>query len=418
MLSRVACHTVACSKGGDEPLKVHLRRITETGVANFPDELLTPVIEASHDSDCRREIMNHLRECLSERSGKRCLRIFAGLVLIEKLVEQGSPALIIETAQGYHFDLIQKISLLENYDSAAQGCSNPFAQKAVREKAAKLHTQVFKQLRLASDDAPAAGSGVFKDTTSTGSFSNLSTCTGGTETSAASRRSTPSVDPRTFLESELQQITESGSVDIPTELLAPVLKVCHDPESFAVILQHLHKCFADTSPGQWRKVHAGLYLLEQIRQHGRPNVFQDADATGCSLTSTMWALQEFEHRKDWKAQGAIRKKATKLFEQAIEMQRLGAQGKAQPCKQDSFEDAFMSLRDWAEEGPDRTSWSTHPSSRPSSAALSDDSEEGLGGGLKLAGSLPPSQTFHAKAKGSSLAGLAPPGAARTTKLAL
>ena len=57
-----------------------------------------------------------------------------------------------------------------------QGCSNPFAQKAVREKAAKLHTQFMQQLRIASgEDAPAStGTNVFKETGSTGQRADCS----------------------------------------------------------------------------------------------------------------------------------------------------------------------------------------------------------------------------------------------------
>mmetsp|Transcript_47910 Transcript_47910/g.111768 ORF Transcript_47910/g.111768 Transcript_47910/m.111768 type:complete len:405 (+) Transcript_47910:87-1301(+) len=404
MLSRVACHSVACSKGGDEPLKVHLRRVTDTGVANFPDEFLTPIIEASYDSDCRREIMNHLRECLSERSGKRCLRIYAGLVLIDKLMERGSPALVIETAHGYHFDLIQKISLLMNYDSAAQGCSNPFAQKAVREKAAKLHTQVISKLRLASaEELPQLNPTKLKETVSTGSSSTLSTCTGTSEMSTSRRSTFSDAFPKSQLEAELMRITDSGNVELPPDLTSSVVKASHDADARHVILLHLRdKCFIDTTERHWRPVYAGLCLIEQMCLHGPHNFIQDADAAGFNLTSQLWSLQEFEHRRDWKAQGAVRKKATLLFEKAI----AGRSPDLTAQAQEHFEDAFASLRDWAE-APERSGSSTHPSSRPSSACHSDGFIE-CRGSHNLATGTHLCQTSQAKAL----------NAGESTKLAL
>lgn len=167
LLSRVACHK------GDGPLSVHLRRITECGVGVIDmtpkrlQELLLPVIEASHESDCRREIMRHLCGCLSEPTGKKWHRIYGGMVLTEKLMQQGSPVLVIETAHGHHFDLVQKVSFLEHFDSAARGCTDKRAQNMVRKKASELRTALVPRLKKASlEELPQDAGLCVKDTVS------------------------------------------------------------------------------------------------------------------------------------------------------------------------------------------------------------------------------------------------------------
>lgn len=154
LLFRVACHG-----GSDEPLNIHLRRLTDSaytrktlGGQDIDGESLAPVIQESHDGDCRREIMRHLRECLSEPNGKRWQRIYGGLALTEKLMEHGSTDLAIEVAHGHHFDLVQKVSFLEHFDAAARGCTDRRAQNMVRAKAAILLQSLVPQLQKASSE--------------------------------------------------------------------------------------------------------------------------------------------------------------------------------------------------------------------------------------------------------------------------
>lgn len=195
LLFRVACHG-----GGDEPLNVHLKRITDSaytrktlgGVA-IEGELVAPVIAESHDEECRREIMHYLRECLSEASGKRWQRIYGGLALTENLMQHGSPALLTEVAVGHHFDLVQKVSLLENFDASARGCTDRRAQNVVREKACQLNTMLVALLEKERAEEPAKLD--IKDATSTCSSGSLSTAT--PSTAASSTRSSPTTSGST-----------------------------------------------------------------------------------------------------------------------------------------------------------------------------------------------------------------------------
>lgn len=192
LLFRVACHG-----GTDEPLNIHLKRITDSaytrktlGGSDIDGEFIAPVIQESHDGDCRREIMRHLRQCLSEPSGKRWQRIYGGLALTEKLIEFGSHDLAIEVAHGHHFDLVQKVSFLEYFDGQARGCSDRRAQNVVRTKAKELLAKLVPLLESASEEELPTNAGLnCKDTASicskdTGQHS-LSTATGSTAASSS-----------------------------------------------------------------------------------------------------------------------------------------------------------------------------------------------------------------------------------------
>lgn len=191
LLFRVSCHG-----GGDEPLGVHLRRITDSaytrksiGGADMSGELVAPVIAESHDEDCRREIMRHLHECLSATGSKHWQRIYGGLVLTEALLLLGSPALLAEVSQGFHFDLVQKVSLLENFDAKARACTDRKAEKVLRKKASELHAMLVSQLKTAEDSHQIASLDG-KDTASVCSSGGMSTAT--PSTAASSSRSSPS----------------------------------------------------------------------------------------------------------------------------------------------------------------------------------------------------------------------------------
>lgn len=193
LLFRVACHG-----GGDEPLGVHLKRITDSaytrktlGGADIEGELIAPVVAESHDEDCRREIMRHVHECLSAKGSRHWQKIYGGLALTDILVVHGSPALLAEVAQGFHFDLVQKVSLLESFDAKSSASSDRRAQSAVQKKAAELRSMLVSQLELASKDRLLMGTCIDgKDTASTCSSGLLSTAT--PSTSASSSRGSPS----------------------------------------------------------------------------------------------------------------------------------------------------------------------------------------------------------------------------------
>jgi len=127
---------------------------------------LTPVIEASNNEEDRPEIMKHLRECLAEPAGKHWRRIYGGLVLVEALIKNGSPMLLTETAEGRHFDLVQRLSFLEHFENTDKRVMNN-----VRKKAEGLRKEVVPLIQSA---------GLPKDIEDT--KDTVSTCSGATTT--------------------------------------------------------------------------------------------------------------------------------------------------------------------------------------------------------------------------------------------
>lgn len=186
---------------GSKTLQADLKRITHSGVLDIPKELLTPVIEASVNEEDRPEIMKHLRECLAEPLGKHWRRIYGGLVLVEALIKSGSPALISETAEGRHFDLVQRLSFLEHFDNTDKRVMNN-----VRKKAEALRREVVPLLQGAViKDAEDA----CKDTASTCSPGSVSTAV--THSTTATNSSATSGGYAGF-----------GSDDMPSEASKPV----------------------------------------------------------------------------------------------------------------------------------------------------------------------------------------------------
>mmetsp|Transcript_116043 Transcript_116043/g.248119 ORF Transcript_116043/g.248119 Transcript_116043/m.248119 type:complete len:286 (+) Transcript_116043:118-975(+) len=141
--------------GGASALETDLKKITESGVIEVPKELLDTVVEATRSADDRTEIMKHLRQCLAEPSGNRWRRVYAAMVLAEALIKGAAPALLTETAEGHHFDLVQRLSLLEMFEHS----TDKRVQGMVRSKASALRKELVPRLQSGGDGAAAGGSG-------------------------------------------------------------------------------------------------------------------------------------------------------------------------------------------------------------------------------------------------------------------
>jgi len=130
---------------GKKSVLPDLKRITASvgrgSDVEIPADLLASVTQASQNEDDRRDIMQHLRECLAETSGKNWQRVYSAMMLLEALLKSGSSALMKETAEGRHFDLVQRLSFLEVF-SIADKC----VQGMVRTKAMTLRKEVITAL--------------------------------------------------------------------------------------------------------------------------------------------------------------------------------------------------------------------------------------------------------------------------------
>jgi hypothetical protein len=134
-------------RGSSSSIEADLKRITDTEAIDVPKDALMNIVQASHSVDDRREIMQHLRECLSEPSEKRWRRIYGGLVLVEQLLQRGSRALMVETSEGLHFDLVQRLSFLEHFSFK----TDIRVQGMVRQKAQVLRGEVISRIQNPSD---------------------------------------------------------------------------------------------------------------------------------------------------------------------------------------------------------------------------------------------------------------------------
>jgi hypothetical protein len=151
---------------GTKPLPAELKRITHSSflssAADVPADALASVAQASQNESDRREIMKHLSECMAESSGKHWRRVYGGLVLLEDLLKSGSPELVNETAEGHHFDLVQRLSFL-----AAYNISDKTAQGMVRTKAGVLRKDLLPLLEAAALRDKELASSVAMETAST-----------------------------------------------------------------------------------------------------------------------------------------------------------------------------------------------------------------------------------------------------------
>jgi len=135
------------SGGGSGTLAADLRRVTESGVMEVPDDLLTPVVDASCTKEGRDEIMQHLQECLAEPSTRRWRRVYAALILVECLVQRGCGELMSEAGKGVHFDMAQRLALLEYYVIS----TDRRVQNMIRSKAGTVRTLFVKRLEAGAD---------------------------------------------------------------------------------------------------------------------------------------------------------------------------------------------------------------------------------------------------------------------------
>eukprot|EP00927_Polykrikos_kofoidii_P011794 TRINITY_DN1503_c0_g1_i1.p1 TRINITY_DN1503_c0_g1~~TRINITY_DN1503_c0_g1_i1.p1 ORF type:complete len:286 (+),score=45.03 TRINITY_DN1503_c0_g1_i1:47-859(+) len=191
-------------------LLADLKRATDSKLTNIPTELLVPIVDASRTEEGRQDIMKHLHQCLAETSAKNWLRVHAGLVLVGELLKDGCPALFSETAEGLHFDLVQRLSFIEHFENTA----DRRAQHMVRTKASALRGEVVARLQDAEASASASGQ---KDSESTctgarslGSGSTVASSTEWSSWSANQKQKAP-VDISRFVYVGHREDTSSES---------------------------------------------------------------------------------------------------------------------------------------------------------------------------------------------------------------
>jgi hypothetical protein len=119
------------SKTDSRTLEALLQGATPRDSIAIEKDALLAIAQSSHSEDDRRTIMRHIYACLNDVGGAdrsgfaqvlrgrdergwRC--VHAGLTIAEYLLQHGSRDLVTETASGYHFDLVQRLSFLEKFE--------------------------------------------------------------------------------------------------------------------------------------------------------------------------------------------------------------------------------------------------------------------------------------------------------------
>mmetsp|Transcript_38740 Transcript_38740/g.62527 ORF Transcript_38740/g.62527 Transcript_38740/m.62527 type:complete len:313 (-) Transcript_38740:86-1024(-) len=219
--------------GGATPLQADLKRVTESNVIEVPKDVLTMVVEATRlGEEERKEIMMHLRECLAEPQGKRWRRMYAGLVLAEELLKFGAPELLVETSEGRHFDLVQRLSLLEKFECT----SDMRVQNMVRTKASALRAEAVPRLETAAESSEPTGKSASSSRSPTTTNCGSSTTSTSASSSGFSYNSRPEPKAQMILNGIVSvghcEDTDSDSdtdANAPKKAVAYRTEKKHDP---------------------------------------------------------------------------------------------------------------------------------------------------------------------------------------------
>lgn len=115
------------------------------------------------------------------------------------------------------------------------------------------------------------------------------------------------------LQADLKRVTESGVLEVPEALLAPVLEFAHGQDDRKEIMRHLQGCLSEPSIAKWRRVYAGLVLTEALVQKGPPELLAETSmGLHFDLTQRLAFLEGWSNEEERKVQNTIRTKAKAL----------------------------------------------------------------------------------------------------------
>lgn len=105
-------------KTDDKALDTSLKRATHSERVDVEKDALLAIAQSSHNEEDRRTIMRHLAVSLSDDSSSKWRVINASLTVVEHLLRHGNQDIVLETASGMHFDLVQRLSFLEKFENS------------------------------------------------------------------------------------------------------------------------------------------------------------------------------------------------------------------------------------------------------------------------------------------------------------
>jgi len=116
------------------------------------------------------------------------------------------------------------------------------------------------------------------------------------------------------LTTALKRATESGVIDVPKELLDPIVEGSANEGDRKEIMAHLRECLKEPSGRQWRRVHAALVVAEDLLGQGRgaPELIGEiACGLHFDLVQRLAFLEAYQHAETH-ARGMVRSKAKAL----------------------------------------------------------------------------------------------------------
>lgn len=111
------------------------------------------------------------------------------------------------------------------------------------------------------------------------------------------------------LPAELKRITHSEVLDIPKDLLAPIIEASKKAEDRPEIMKHIRECLAEPSGKQWKRIYGGLVLVDALVKDGPPALIAEtAEGRYFDLAQRLAFLESFDN-VDKRVQNNIRRKA-------------------------------------------------------------------------------------------------------------
>lgn len=124
----------------------------------------------------------------------------------------------------------------------------------------------------------------------------------------------------TALGKALRSITHTSSAAVPKEALAEALRLAIDnEENLAQVLRHVEDNVA-ASPKEWRRIHGGLQLLDQLLRPTRGEVLVGNIWFECKILSRLQDLKTFTFAEDRRVTSLVQRAAVNV-EKSFKIQK-------------------------------------------------------------------------------------------------
>lgn len=134
------------------------------------------------------------------------------------------------------------------------------------------------------------------------------------------------------LPTDLKRVTNSGVIDIPKELLTPVIAASNNEEDRPEIMKHVRECLAEPSGKQWRRIYGALVLVDALLKEGSPALIAETAAgRHFDLVQRLSFLEHFDNT-DKRVMNNIRKKAEEIRKDVIPLIESASLKDTEDCK--------------------------------------------------------------------------------------